>query len=163
MPVFSGETASVGRFAITRPISIRHTVDRFTIGRCRALVLENWGCSFRGYRMCGLTAKHDTRESYTPCQFLMDESRSDTYGYSECSRKPSYILSCDMPGQIRYMNWLILITPLSTCMLNCAINLGRAGPRSCFTTTGLLSVKLCHQFGKRRAGDLFYNNRSAQW
>jgi len=28
--------------------------------------------------------------------------------------------------------------------------------------TGLFSVKLCHQFGKRRAGELFYTNRSAQ-
>ena len=27
-------------------ISIRHTVDRFTIGRCRALVRENYGHGF---------------------------------------------------------------------------------------------------------------------
>ena len=42
--------------------------------------------------------------------------------------------------QVRYpyMSWLILIMPLSTAMLNCAIS-----------------------FGKRRAGELFYSNRSA--
>ena len=39
-------------------------------------------------------------------------------------------------------------------VLNCAGN--------CFTISGLLSVKLCHQFGKRRAGELFYTNRFAQ-
>ena len=38
------------------------------------------------------------------------------------------------------MNWLILIMPISTSMLNCAIS-----------------------FGKRRAGQLFYTNRSAQY
>ena len=38
------------------------------------------------------------------------------------------------------MSWLILIMPLSTSMLNCAIS-----------------------FGKRRAGELFYSNRSAQY
>ena len=42
-------------------------------------------------------------------------------------------------GQILYMSWLILIMPLSMSMLNCAIS-----------------------FRKRRAGELFYNNRSAQ-
>ena len=72
-------------------------------------------------------------------------------------------VSCDMPGQIRYMNWLILIMPLSMSMLNRAISLGREGPGICFTTNGLLSVKLCHQFGKKRAGELFYTNRSAQY
>ena len=46
-------------------------------------------------------------------------------------------VACDMPGQIPYMSWLILIMPLSTSMLNCAIS-----------------------FGKRRAGELFYSNRS---
>ena len=48
-------------------------------------------------------------------------------------------VTCDMPGQIPHMSWLILITPLSMSMENCAIS-----------------------FGKRRAGELFYNNRSAQ-
>ena len=95
--------------------------------------------------------------------FRWDESLSDTDGYSEYSGKPSYNVSCDMPGQILYMNWLILTMPLSTSMLNCAISLGREGPGSCFTTTSLLSVKLCHQFRKRRAGELFYTNRSAQY
>ena len=47
-------------------------------------------------------------------------------------------VACDMPGQIPYMSWLILIMPLSTSMLNCAIS-----------------------FGKRKAGQLFYSNRSA--
>ena len=47
-------------------------------------------------------------------------------------------VACDMPGQIPYMSWLILIMPLSTSMLNCAIS-----------------------FGKRRAGELFHSNRSA--
>ena len=47
-------------------------------------------------------------------------------------------VACDMPGQIPYMSWLILIMPLSTSMLNCAIS-----------------------FGKRRAGELFYSYRSA--
>ena len=47
---------------------------------------------------------------------------------------------CDMPGQIPYMSWLILIMPLSTYMLNCAISLGREWPGSCFTATGLLST-----------------------
>ena len=47
-------------------------------------------------------------------------------------------VACDMPGQIPYMSWLILIMPLSTSMLNCAIS-----------------------FGKRRAGELFYSNWSA--
>ena len=42
-------------------------------------------------------------------------------------------------GQIPYMSWLILTMPLSMSMLNCAIS-----------------------FGKRRAGELFYSNRSAQ-
>ena len=42
-------------------------------------------------------------------------------------------VACDMPGQIPYVSWLILIMPLSTSMLNCAIS-----------------------FGKRRAGGLFY-------
>ena len=46
--------------------------------------------------------------------------------------------------------------------LNCAISLGRDGPGSCFTPSGLLSVKLCHLFGERRAGELFYTNWSAQ-
>ena len=46
-------------------------------------------------------------------------------------------VACDMPGQIQYMSWLILI--MSVLVLNCAIS-----------------------FGKRRAGELFYNNRSAQ-
>ena len=40
VPVFSGETASDGRFAVPRLVSIRHAVDRFMIGRRRALVLE---------------------------------------------------------------------------------------------------------------------------
>ena len=31
----------------------------------------------------------------------MDESLSDTYGYSECSGKPSYNLFCDMPGSCK--------------------------------------------------------------
>ena len=75
------------------------------------------------------------------------ESLSDTYEYSECSGKPSYNVSSDMPGQIRYMKWLILIMPLSTSVLNCAINLGREGPGSCFTTTGVLSITLWHQYG----------------
>ena len=44
-----------------------------------------------------------------------------------------------MPRQIPYMSWLILIMPLSMSILNCAIS-----------------------FGKRRAGELFYNIRSAQ-
>ena len=47
-------------------------------------------------------------------------------------------VACDMPGQIPYMSWLILIMPLSRSMLNCAIS-----------------------FGKRRAGELFYSNWSA--
>ena len=72
-------------------------------------------------------------------------------------------VACDMPGQIQYMSWLILIMPLSTSMVNCAISLGSKGPGSYFTTTGLLSVKLCQQFGKRRAGDVFYTNPSAQY
>ena len=79
-------------------------------------------------------------------------------------------VSCDMPGQILYTNWLIRIMPLSTSMLNGAISLGREGPGSCFTTTGLLSVrkvamchlmrsgllsvKLCHQFGLENARDI---------
>ena len=57
-------------------------------------------------------------------------------------------VSCDMPGQTLCMNWPILIMPLSTSMLNCAISLGREGSGSCFATTGLLGVKLCHQLGK---------------
>ena len=57
------------------------------------------------------------------------------------------------------MFWLILIMPLSMSGLNCAISLGREGPGNCFTISGLLSVKLSYQFGKRRAGELFYNNR----
>ena len=47
-------------------------------------------------------------------------------------------VACDMPWQIPYISWLILIMPLSTSMLNCAIS-----------------------FGKRRAGEFFYSNRSA--
>ena len=47
-------------------------------------------------------------------------------------------VACDMPRQIPYMSWLILIMPLSMLVLNCAIS-----------------------FGKRRAGELFYSNRSA--
>ena len=54
-------------------------------------------------------------------------------------------VACDMPGQIPYMNWLILM-PLSTSMLNCAISLGREGLGSCFTPTSLLSIEICHQF-----------------
>ena len=46
VPVFSGETASDGRFVMPRLISIRQTVDRFTIGRCRAPVRENMVPSF---------------------------------------------------------------------------------------------------------------------
>ena len=46
VPVFSGETASDGRFAMPRLGSIRQTVDCFTIGRCRALVRENMVPSF---------------------------------------------------------------------------------------------------------------------
>ena len=52
----------------------------------------------------------------------------------------TYPVTC--PGKydvwIGWSKW-----PLSTSMLNCAIRLGREGPGSCFTTTGLLSVKLC--------------------
>ena len=29
-------------------------------------------------------------------------------------------------------------------------NARREGPGDCFTSTGLLSIKLCHRFGKRR-------------
>ena len=110
------------------------------------------------------TAKHEssapilvglTSQSCIPCQFQMDESLSDMYGYSECSGTPSNNVSCDMPGscnslvytqkqerygQIRSMNWLILIMPLSTSVLSCAISLGGEGPGSCFTPTGLLSI-----------------------
>ena len=57
-------------------------------------------------------------------------------GYNEHSGNN---VACDMPGQIPYMSWLILIMPLSMLMLNCAIS-----------------------FGKGRAGELFYNDRSAQ-
>ena len=32
-----------------------------------------------------------------------------------------------------------------------------------YNATINVCVKLCHQFGKRRAGELFYNNRSAQY
>ena len=46
-------------------------------------------------------------------------------------------VACDMPGQIPCMSWLILIMPLSTSMLNCAIS-----------------------FWKRRARELFHSNRS---
>ena len=31
----------------------------------------------------------------------MDESLSDTYGYSECSGTPSYNVSCDVPGSCK--------------------------------------------------------------
>ena len=31
----------------------------------------------------------------------MDESLSDLYGYSECSGKPCYNVSCDMPGSCK--------------------------------------------------------------
>ena len=79
-------------------------------------------------------------QSCLPCQFQIHESLSDTYKYSECYGKPSYNVSCDMPGQVPCMSWLILIMPLSISMLNCAIS-----------------------FGKRRAGELFYNDRSAQY
>ena len=50
-------------------------------------------------------------------------------------------VACDMPGQIPYTSWLILIMPLSTSLLNCAISLRGEGPRSCFTTTRLSIVK----------------------
>ena len=39
-----------------RPISFHHTVYRFTIGRCRPLVLENIGPMFLGIRRCSLKA-----------------------------------------------------------------------------------------------------------
>ena len=149
------------------------------------------------------TAKHErpepmqvglTSQRCILCQFQMDESLSDTYGYSECSGKPSYNVSRDMSGSCIYSltgtMWasriyelddpynatidvcvklcragrgrgIVLQYPVCS-VLNCAVNLGREGPGNCFTTTDLLSVKLCHQFGKRRAGELFYNNRSAQ-
>ena len=42
-----------------------------------------------------------TSQSCVPCQFQMDESLSDTYGYSECSGKPSCNVSCDMPGSCK--------------------------------------------------------------
>ena len=32
-----------------------------------------------------------------------------------------------------------------------------------YDVTIKVCVKLCHQFGKRRAGELFYTNRSAQY
>ena len=79
--------------------------------------------------------------------FRWRESLSDTYGTANALENN---VACDMPGQILYMNWLILIMPLSTSMLNCAISLGRELPGSCFTTTGLLSVKLCHQFEEEK-------------
>ena len=41
--------------------------------------------------------------------------------YGECSGKPSYNVSCDMLGQIRYINWLVVILPLSASVLNCAV------------------------------------------
>ena len=56
------------------------------------------------------TSKHESSESIRvgftsqsciPCQFQMDESLSDTYGYSECSGKPSYDVSYDMPGSCK--------------------------------------------------------------
>ena len=56
------------------------------------------------------TAKHEssepirvglTSQSCIPCQFQIDESLSDTYGNSECSGKPSYNVSCDMPGSCK--------------------------------------------------------------
>ena len=68
----NGETASDGRFAMSRVISIRQTVDRFTIGRCRALVRENMGPIFWGHRRCGLIG-HSSR-SFS-CQFASWASR----------------------------------------------------------------------------------------
>ena len=39
-----------------------------------------------------------TTQSCIPCQFQMGESLSDAFECSECSGKPSYNISCDMPG-----------------------------------------------------------------
>jgi len=51
-----------------RLISIRQTVDRFPIGRCRALVRENMWYIFWGNRRCGLTLspKPLNPKSHTP-------------------------------------------------------------------------------------------------
>ena len=77
-----------------------------------------------------------------PHPFQMDEALSDNiYNVSDNTYTTNTLgnnVTCDMPGQIPYMSWLILIMPLSTSTLNCAIS-----------------------FGKRRAGELFYSNRSA--
>ena len=137
------------------------------------------------------TAKHAT--SQRVYSVPISDGASPSLICTGTANALDFNVACDMPGQILYMNWLLFIMPLSTSMLNCAISLGRKGPGSCFTTTGLLTVKLnlnakrncaislgregpgtcytisgllslklCHQFGKRRAGELFYNNQSAQ-
>ena len=43
-----------GRFATPPLTSSRHTVDRFTIGRCRSPILRKWRVHFQEYRRCGL-------------------------------------------------------------------------------------------------------------
>ena len=68
--------------------------------------------------------------------FRWGESLSDTYGYSECTGKQR---------------------SLRHARENAIYEL--ADP---YNATIDVYVQLCHQFGKRKAGELFYDYRSAQ-
>ena len=48
-------------------------------------------------------------------------------------------------------------------VLNCAISLGRERPGNCFTISGLLSIKLCHQYRVAIGGALLRFNRYDQY
>ena len=74
-------------------------------------------------------------QSCLPCQFQMDESLSDTYGYSECSGKPSYDVSCDMPGSCKSLK---MYSPTGTMRSNTIFEL--ADPSNATTD---VCVKLC--------------------
>ena len=124
-------------------------------GSCKSLVYTHCGNNLRIYSLTGTMWANTIYELADPYNATIEVCVNTTQvkGVFRTNFRwtsPSLIsagttntlennVACDMPGQIPYMSWLILVMPLSMSMCNCAI-----------------------RSGKRRTGELFYNNRSAE-